>query len=420
MDIAAWIVGFLFVYLIFIAILFYTILLGGSARHESTMIGRANTFLTSTLCARIQYAVGALCCSRAEDPAASAGNAFSTVMDVFERYVMPAVYLSLLCAGLAAAKATIIPWLGELSPPDVDCPRTKLVCVGPASAVLTIPPRTNPEALWFYAVLSFGSWLAVFLADPGIVSSGNHAAMSRVYEYDDIIYVRGKECKTCKHTKLPRTKHDKLLNICVIRYDHYCGWTGNVVGLYNTNRFLFFLLIHLTMLFHGAMLCAEIVYHRMLQIIDGNYIYTPTDTVITGFNPVVAFAAEPTVCLFFFVLLISVCVVGGFLIYHIYLVACNTTTAETFKWSPIHEACKTYMKENGFSYSQKLREEAEAEAQNGNSQMLQELPQFNEDGSPVNIYDRGMLENAVEVLFPRRFASRAVSNSDQSRRSKYE
>lgn len=336
---------------------------------------------------------------------------------------MPLIYIMLLVSGLAAAKTLIVPRLAELAelaPSGSDCSRTKLICIGVPGATITVPPRTNPDAIWFYAALSFGSWLAVFLANPGIVTADNHDLMSKLYDYDNFIFPSGKECKTCRHTKLPRTKHDKLLNVCVMRYDHYCGWTGNVVGLYNTNRFLFFLLVHLTMLVHGMLLSAEIVYARVLEFIDASYVYIPTNTVITTFNPVVAFAAEPSLCLFFFVIALFVCVVGGFFIYHLYLVVNNTTTSETFKWAPIHEACKEFIQDNGFSYGHKLHREAEAEARQNGSDTLPALPSFYDNGLPVNIYDRGIVENVFEVLFPNTFVASAAGRNDVTARTKQE
>lgn len=189
----------------------------------------------------------------------------------------------------------------------------------------------------------------------------------------------------------------------VVRFRQLDAHRGNVIGLYNTNRFITFLAIHLAMLSHGAMLCIEIVYEKMLQFIDGNYTYTPTNTRITRFIPTVAIAAEPTLCLFFFVLVVSIIVVGAFLVYHVYLVACNTTTSETFKWGPIREECLRFKEENmGRSYGEKLQEAAMKRA-NGDPNALEDTPLFAPNGVPVNIYDRGLVQNFLEVFFPSRF-----------------
>lgn len=193
---------------------------------------------------------------------------------------------------------------------------------------------------------------------------------------------------------------------------HFSGYgtslSGNVIGLYNTNRFLTFLAVHLVMLSHGAMLCIEIVYAKMLTFIDGNFTYTPTNTRITGFSPAVALAAEPTLCLFLFVLVVSIGVVGAFLVYHLYLVACNATTSETFKWSAIRDECMNFKQENsGRSYGDKLQEIAVKKAK-GDPAVLGDTPPFTTDGVPVNIYDRGLVQNFLEVFFPARFVNQSA------------
>jgi hypothetical protein len=402
MDAATGVIAFLFVYLFFILLLSYTILVGGTPSHEDTCVGRANVFLTETLSTACQSCLGRVLCPKAENPAARASDVCDGAFSLFEKRVMPVIYLGLLSAGLATAKAVIVPRLAELNPVGELCPRSRLFCV--PGLPLTVPPTTAPSALWAYAVIAFVSWLRVYAADPGVVSAETFEALKSTYPYDGVLFVMGKECQTCGHAKLPRTKHDRTIGKCVIRYDHYCGWTGNAIGLYNTGRFLFFLMVHLAMLSHGAMLVAEIIWAKMLVFITGNYTYTPTNTRITGFSARVAVTAEPTLCLFLFVILVSIGVVGGFLVYHAYLVANNMTTSETFKWTPINEACKVFKVENsGRSYGDKLREDAVRRA-GDDPALLHDIPAFHASGLPVNIYDRGVLFNFLEVALPRTFA----------------
>jgi hypothetical protein len=86
------------------------------------------------------------------------------------------------------------------------------------------------------------------------------------------------------------------------------------------------------------------------------------------------------------------------------LVANNMTTSETFKWTPINEACKVFKVENsGRSYGDKLREDAVRRA-GDDPALLHDIPAFHASGLPVNIYDRGVLFNFLEVALPRTFA----------------
>lgn len=401
MDAATGVIIFLAAYLLFILILSYTILFGRASRHATSFIGRANIFLTETLSDYCNATLSRLFCRGVPDPAEKMAACCETAMACFEERVMPFVYLALLLAGLASANAIIIPRLADLNPSATPCPPTRFLCL--PGTPLTLPPTTHPSALYAYAILCFGTWLRVFLADPGVITAANHSAFSKTYPYDDVLFVEGKFCATCNLPKLPRSKHDRALDKCVMRYDHFCGWTGNVIGLNNTSRFLAFLMVHLVMLSHGAMLIVEIIRWRFRVLVKGNFTYTPTGARVEGFSLRVAITAEPTLCLFFFVVLVSIGVVGGFLVYHAYLVANNTTTSETFKWTPIRELCVAFRDENhGRSYGDKLKEEALQRAE-GDPALVHSVPKFNSDGLPTNIYDRGLVSNFMEVLFPRSF-----------------
>lgn len=48
-------------------------------------------------------------------------------------------------------------------------------------------------------------------------------------------------CKTCQQYIQIRACHCKICNICVLRRDHHCPWTGNCIGRDNNLYFLTFL-----------------------------------------------------------------------------------------------------------------------------------------------------------------------------------
>jgi hypothetical protein len=65
----------------------------------------------------------------------------------------------------------------------------------------------------------------------------------RKVEKDEIHVVDNRKvCPTCR-TKIPlRTKHCRITNTCVARFDHYCVWIANSVGAHNHVPFVGFLL----------------------------------------------------------------------------------------------------------------------------------------------------------------------------------
>ena len=185
------------------------------------------------------------------------------------------------------------------------------------------------------------------------------------------------------------------------------------MGLYNTNRFVLFLFVHFVMLAHGTLICAEIIRGKMLEIIEGNFVYVSTGVPITKFSIRVAFAAETTMCLILFVFALSTVVLGAFLVYHFRLIARNVTTNESFKWDTVMSLCREISAEHG---GKSFRDVFCEEARKNEEFREEDLPVFGKDGLPCNIYDRGIVANVVEVFAPSLFVSRKCSSSSNTGR----
>ena len=99
--------------------------------------------------------------------------------------------------------------------------------------------------LYFFIMAAFG--------DPGKITSQNIDAMLQLYPSDGILFPKPPiQCTTCRRLKPARSKHCNATKACVARFDHWCIWINNAVGLYNTRHFLFFLLTTSVACAYGA------------------------------------------------------------------------------------------------------------------------------------------------------------------------
>ncbi|XP_067859092.1 palmitoyltransferase ZDHHC4 isoform X2 [Heptranchias perlo] len=77
--------------------------------------------------------------------------------------------------------------------------------------------------------------------DPGTISPSNLKQLLKVYTYDGTLYRRDRVCPTCELMKPARSKHCRVCDRCVHRFDHHCVWVNNCVGGLNIRYFLLYL-----------------------------------------------------------------------------------------------------------------------------------------------------------------------------------
>eukprot|EP00045_Choanoeca_perplexa_P010300 m.103652 g.103652 ORF g.103652 m.103652 type:complete len:1030 (-) comp15228_c0_seq3:78-3167(-) len=185
----------------------------------------------------------------------------------------------------------------------------------------------------YFQFLSFCNYLMTSYTDPGILPRALKEEGEKMYPLpprEDNSYlppprvrdveVNGQDitiryCFTCHHYKAPRVNHCGRTNDCVEKFDHYCPWTGQVIGARNYRFFIAFLLT--TVVLDILVLALSIVHLEALIRSRGGF----GDAIKA--KPHLAVIIPLTFCLLFSV--------GGLLGFHEYLILSAKTTNETFK-----------------------------------------------------------------------------------------
>ncbi|KAF3633009.1 putative protein S-acyltransferase 17 [Capsicum chinense] len=275
-----------------------------------------------------------------------------------------------------------------------------------------IPGYYLGEVHRYMSLLAVGGGILLFLltsfSDPGTVNAGNVSHYLSAYPYDNIIFSE-KECPTCKIPKLSRSKHCRICDRCVARFDHHCGWMNNCIGEKNTRYFMAFLLWHFLLCLYGTVAIALVLAGRLkeLRVIDILTVYYGFEKSFSSLAPHVVVwlldSYNTQILIMVFLAIVSM-LLAGFLAYHTKLCVTNTTTNETFKW-------QEYL-----SWKKKVNEAkasaAALKASLGELNQEKKLPVSKwkaffqrshlEEVEVVknNIYDKGMLQNVVEIVVP--------------------
>ena len=294
-------------------------------------------------------------------------------------------------------------------------------------------------------VACFGSWRKCSKSSPGIIVHSNFKEFDH-YPYDHLLFVPGKRCETTKLLKIPRSKFDRLkYHQNVPRYDHFCGWVYNTIGEQNYRWFLLFLLVHVIMCAYGSTVCGWLFWGEIqdkdllnLTFFDrrtGEKIQS--NTFITFQYLFARYTFELGVFAVMFVMGIAL---GAFLSYHIWLTCTNQTTNENSKWSDIKKWYKKQTKKHKQAVKEGLIKQGTKWSEEESSfSSSPEKPEVNDDGDvgctggggssatsttisksqnqqqkedeiqqeyfdpgpvPKNLYDRGLVENWKEVIYP--------------------
>ncbi|KAM9210368.1 palmitoyltransferase ZDHHC4 isoform 3-T8 [Dugong dugon] len=173
------------------------------------------------------------------------------------------------------------------------------------------------------------------VTNPGTITKANELLFLQVYEFDDVMFPKNVRCPTCDLRKPARSKHCRVCNRCVHRFDHHCIWVNNCIGAWNTRYFLIYLLTltasAATLASVSAAFLAQVVFFSDLYLetyIDNHGHSQVVDTV---FLVQYLFLLFPRIIFFLGFVLVLSFLLGGYLCFALYLAATNQTTNEWYR-----------------------------------------------------------------------------------------
>lgn len=285
----------------------------------------------------------------------------------------------------------------------------------------------------FAWMLCLYTWFKICSTSPGVITAEN-AATFDTYPFDGAVYNETRAAAGYTYPdeegrpdvpKLARSKHCRIMDAVVPKFDHFCPWVNNAVGERNYRWFLMFLGANSWMLCYGAAILAamlagivadENLLEQRFRGRDG-VVFKATYTVI--FQYMLARYSK-------LVMLMLLCgvmgvVVSGFLLWHLFLVYRGMTTNEQFKWTDARDIYRDAVDEAEaeVAAAQRLLRElkeaapmakdaAERELYAKKLELLLKARELRGKkvvwvtaSRPLNVYNHGFKTNLLEVFFPR-------------------
>lgn len=151
-------------------------------------------------------------------------------------------------------------------------------------------------------------------------------------EQSDALYTtRTRYCQTCASYKPPRTHHCSDLNRCILKMDHNCPWTNNVIGFRNYGHFMRFLVTMCVMVLY----CLSLIGLRLYGIVV--YDHARVSFKYTSLQLADLFVPAPTgsevlLIIINIILLLGLCITAGILTgFQLFYVYSNITTIESLE-----------------------------------------------------------------------------------------
>ena len=170
-------------------------------------------------------------------------------------------------------------------------------------------------------------WLACTVS-PGLIEPETLYRYAHNYVPDKYLYPPGRLCPTVGIVKPARSKFCKLMGCHVARFDHFCPWLNQAVGMENYRYFLAFLFAHCLLLGYGSLGMAGLLLSEVHEkdLWNARFFNSQTGRHVTGSWRVIGQYLMHhhwgVVSVFFLCGVMSV-VLLGFTLYHLYLAARN-------------------------------------------------------------------------------------------------
>ena len=335
------------------------------------------------------------------------GPRMTTIVEFFVNRIMILTYCAVVFGSWSVIFAYVYPWID-------------------AQTYLS----HNHKAVGIVVFLScITTWHWAHTSNPGIITNATVQRYDH-FPYDELMYTAGRTCPTRNVPRLARSKYDRFkYHANIPRFDHFCGWVYNTIGEDNYRYFLLFLAVHVGMCWYGVY-CVGCLFQAEIREKD---LFSVTffdkftgDSIESNWWIVFQylffqFFAESSV---FAVMVVMGVALGLFLTYHVWLTSRGLTTNEAFKWDSIQRWHKRelqhykealqrgdpvvdYSTTTGSSTphvgdegdvtctpSNGPQPQVESKSDNKTNAVIHPGPR------PVNMYNRGVMENWKEVLFP--------------------
>ncbi|XP_032359204.1 palmitoyltransferase ZDHHC4 [Etheostoma spectabile] len=216
--------------------------------------------------------------------------------------------------------------------------------------------------------------------DPGTVTKKKITGQLQIYPYDRRLFHPGVSCETCQLVKPARSKHCRVCDRCVQRFDHHCVWVNNCIGAQNTRYFLLYLFCMCVMAGDIAVLTGDMLLHAVLRsgLLRASYLdeYGQQQPAGPMFVVQHLFLTFPRIIFMLGFLVFVFFLLAGYALFHFYLALVNQTSNEWYK-------SRGYV-------CQHCHPTATAD----------HLSSPAPDHSKKHYYSRGLLQNLGEIFFP--------------------
>ncbi|TNV75033.1 hypothetical protein FGO68_gene7573 [Halteria grandinella] len=185
---------------------------------------------------------------------------------------------------------------------------------------------------------------------PGVITSENCEDVKKRYEeyYDEVLYKSNQTCQTCKIIKPARSKHCRVCDKCISRFDHHCIWVRQCIGQNNYKYFVIFLFSHIFLCCYGVLVGILCLYGIAVKL--QLFKLTYKNSVTGEIHKATAFRVfsyiidkEPVFVFVIFVCLIFSITLIAFFLYHLNMIKNDKTTNERIRKNDFQRAYLTEM-----------------------------------------------------------------------------